>query len=53
MQPDGCWDVVIFRNGDTTSVLRTGLTTAAVTHDHAAGDAVMAIAFKASVLRLD
>ncbi|CAI2931701.1 hypothetical protein [Aminobacter niigataensis] len=23
MQPDGCWDVVIFRNGDTTAVLHT------------------------------
>ncbi|PWK63684.1 helix-turn-helix transcriptional regulator [Aminobacter sp. AP02] len=48
MQPDGCWDVVIFRNGDTTTVLRTGLTTSTVTHDYAAGDEILAIAFKAS-----
>ena len=48
MQPDGCWDVVIFRNADTTTVLRTGLTTAAVTHDYAAGDEILAIAFKPS-----
>ena len=48
MQPDGCWDVVVFRNGDTTSVLRTGLTTAAVTHNYAAGDEILAISFKPS-----
>ncbi len=46
MQPDGCCDVVIFRNADTTTVLRTGLTTGAVTH--AAGDEVLAISFKPS-----
>lgn len=42
MQPG--WDVVIFRNSDTTTVLRTGLTTAAVTH--AVGDEILAIALK-------
>ncbi|WP_432285632.1 hypothetical protein SLT36_02270 [Aminobacter sp. BA135] len=33
--------VVIFSNADTTTVLRTGVTAAAVTHDYAAGDAVL------------
>ncbi|CAN7665337.1 hypothetical protein [Aminobacter sp. LjRoot7] len=34
------------------AVLRSGLTTAAVPHDHAAGDdAILAIAFKASGFR--
>lgn len=46
MQPG--WDVVIFRNGDTATVLRSGLSASTVTHDHAAGDAVMAIAFEVS-----
>ncbi len=40
--------MVVFRNGDTTTVLGTGLTTAAVTHDYAACDEILAIAFKPS-----
>ncbi|BBD35398.1 hypothetical protein Amn_02780 [Aminobacter sp. Y103A] len=51
MQPG--WDVVASRNGDTTSVLRSGLAASTVTHDPAAGDAVLAVTFKASGLRFD
>ncbi|WAX95750.1 hypothetical protein N7E70_002380 [Aminobacter sp. NyZ550] len=42
-RPIVCRDCfVIFMNADTTTVLlRTGLTAAAVTHDYAAGDAVL------------
>ncbi|MDH4986822.1 hypothetical protein QEZ47_15055 [Aminobacter anthyllidis] len=43
--------MVVFRNGDTTSVPRSGLTASTVTHDHAAGDAVLAVAFKAGSFR--
>lgn len=48
MRPDGCWDFAILKSADRTTVLRTGLTTAAVTHQFAAGDEILAIAFKAS-----
>lgn len=48
MQPDGCWDFAIIKSGDRTLVLRTGLTTKAVTHHHREGDEILAIAFKAS-----
>jgi len=48
MQPDGCWDFAILKNQEGTTVLRTGLTTAAVTHEFHAGDEILAIAFKAS-----
>jgi len=47
----GCWDVVVFRNGDTTAVLRTRLTAAAVTHDQPAGDAIPASAFNPTAFR--
>lgn len=48
MQPDGCWDIAFLRNAAGTVVLRTGLTTTAVTHEFAAGDEILAIAFKPS-----
>ena len=48
MQPDGCWDIVIFKGAQGTTVLRTGLTTAPVTHEFAAGDEILSIAFKPS-----
>jgi len=48
MPPDGCWDFAILKSADSTTVLRTGLTTAAVTHEFRAGDEILAIAFKAS-----
>lgn len=46
MQPGG--DMVIFRNSETMSVLRSGLTASTVAHGQAAGDAVLAVAFEAS-----
>lgn len=48
MRPDGCWDFAILKSADKTIVLRTGLTTTAVTHHYAAGDEILSIAFKAS-----
>lgn len=48
MQPDGCWDFVILKSAAGTTVLRTGLTTSAVTHHFAEGDEILSIAFKAS-----
>jgi hypothetical protein len=47
-RPDGCWDVAILKSTYGTVVLRTGLTTTAVTHQVAAGDEILAINFKAS-----
>lgn len=48
MQPDGCWDFAILKSADRTIVLRTGLTTNAVTHHFSAGDEILAISFKPS-----
>jgi hypothetical protein len=48
IQPDGCWDVVVMKTAAGTSVLRTGLTTTAVTHTYSVGDEILAIAFKPS-----
>lgn len=48
MQPDGCWDIVIFKHDDEVEVLRTGLTTRSVVHRHAAGDEILVISFKPS-----
>ena len=48
MQPDGCWDIVILKGAQGTTVLRTGLTTRAVTHEFSAGDEILSIAFKPS-----
>jgi hypothetical protein len=48
MQPDGCWDFVVMKTAAGVMVLRTGLTTAAVSHQFAAGDEILAISFKAS-----
>jgi hypothetical protein len=48
MQPDGCWDVAILKSATGTTVLRTGLTTSAVTHHFAEGDEILSIAFKPS-----
>ncbi|WP_108461918.1 helix-turn-helix domain-containing protein [Devosia naphthalenivorans] len=47
-RPDGCWDFAILKSACGTLVLRTGLTTKAVTHQAAAGDEILSIAFKAS-----
>lgn len=47
-RPDGCWDFAILKSAHGTRVLRTGLTTSAVTHHYAAGDEILSIAFKAS-----
>lgn len=47
-RPDGCWDFAIMKTAHGTLVLRTGLTTSAVTHHYAAGDEILSIAFKAS-----
>jgi hypothetical protein len=47
-QPDGCWDFAILKTVQGTTVLRTGLTTAAVSHPVTAGDEILAIGFKAS-----
>lgn len=48
MQPDGCWDIAIIRRGDNVQVLRTGLTTRAVTFRHEADDEILVISFKPS-----
>jgi hypothetical protein len=48
MQPDGCWDFVMMKTAAGVMVLRTGLTTTAVRHEFAAGDEILAIAFKPS-----
>jgi hypothetical protein len=47
-RPDGCWDFAIMKTANGTLVLRTGLTTSTVTHHAAAGDEILAIAFRAS-----
>jgi AraC-like DNA-binding protein len=47
-RPDGCWDFAILKGAHGTTVLRTGLTTSAVTHQYAAGDEILSISFKAS-----
>lgn len=46
MQPDGCWDFVMMKSARGSLVLRTGLTTSAVTHAFAEGDEILSIAFK-------
>lgn len=47
--PDGCWDFAFFRRqGETPFVLRTGLTTKTVIHEHQAGDEILSVAFKPS-----
>lgn len=46
-RPDGCWDFAIMKSAGGTVVLRTGLTTSAVTHHYAPGDEILSIAFKA------
>ncbi|KRA97848.1 hypothetical protein ASD83_12255 [Devosia sp. Root685] len=48
MQPDGCWDIAVLKSASGTTVLRTGLTTSAVTHNFSAGDEILSIAFKPS-----
>lgn len=48
MQPDGCWDIAFLKSAAGTTVLRTGLTTSAVTHHFSAGDEILSIAFKPS-----
>jgi hypothetical protein len=48
MRPDGCWDFAVLRHRGGTTLLRTGLTTTAVTHEVEAGDEILAISFRAS-----
>ena len=48
IQPDGCWDFVMMKTAAGTMVLRTGLTTTAVTHEFSTGDEILSIAFKPS-----
>jgi hypothetical protein len=48
MQPDGFWDFAIMKSEGRTLVLRTGLTTRAVSHPHREGDEILTIAFKPS-----
>jgi len=48
MQPDGCWDIAFLKSAAGTTVLRTGLTTSAVTHRFSEGDEILSIAFKPS-----
>ena len=44
--PDGCWDVVIFRNRSGATVLLTGTTTRPVTSINRPGDELLCISFK-------
>jgi hypothetical protein len=46
MQPDGCWDFAVIKRGNKCQMLRTGVTTRAVTFNHSPGDEVLAIAFR-------
>jgi hypothetical protein len=46
-RPDGCWDFAVMKTAAGVMVLRTGLTTSAVTHQYSAGDEILSIAFKA------
>lgn len=48
MRPDGRWDFVMMKTAAGVLVLRTGLTTTAVTHSFSAGDEILSIAFKPS-----
>ena len=48
MQPDGCWDFAILKRDGHETVLRTGLTTKAVTYEHQPGDEILTISFRAS-----
>jgi hypothetical protein len=49
MQPDGCWDIAVFRLATGESfVLRTGLTTRPDLVDYAAGDEILTISFRPS-----
>ncbi|PXA90871.1 hypothetical protein DMC47_27015 [Nostoc sp. 3335mG] len=48
LAPDGCWDFVVLKSASGTAVLRTGLTTKAVTHRFQPGDEILSIAFKPS-----
>ena len=46
MQPDGLWDIAILKHGDDVHVLRTGLTTRSVVHQHDVDDEILVISFK-------
>lgn len=46
--PDGCWDLVVLKQGGATNILLTGQTTRAVSLPFAPGDEIMTISFKAS-----
>lgn len=46
--PDGCWDLVVLKQGGKTNILLTGQTTRAVSLPFTAGDEIMTISFKAS-----
>lgn len=47
--PDGCWDLVVLKQGGKTNMLLTGQTTQAVSLPFTPGDEIMTISFKASV----
>jgi hypothetical protein len=47
--PDGCWDIVVIRRGDTLVVLQTGLISRPVPLQYGAGDEYLAISFKPGV----
>lgn len=46
--PDGCWDLVVLKQGGKTNILLTGQTTRAVSLPFTPGDEIMTISFKAS-----
>lgn len=46
--PDGCWDLVVFKQETQTSIMLTGQTTTAVPLQYAPGDELLTISFKAS-----
>lgn len=45
-QPDGHWDIVVFKQQGRYTVVRTGLTTRAVTVEYQPGDEILTISFK-------
>lgn len=47
--PDGCWDIVVFRNGRSAGVMITGNTTRPVRTINNPGDELLCISFKPGV----
>ena len=46
IQPDNCWDIVVFNRDGAVQVLRTGLTTRPDVVEHEAGDEILTISFR-------